>query len=798
VPASDEITLTGCAQHNLCDLDLAFPADALIFVTGPSGAGKSSLVFGTLHAESRRRYLESLSTAERSRLDQIAPPQLENAENLPLTVAIRSNSLSSGPRNTVGTESGLLAPLQVLFASRSEGFCPDCGQPVKVWQTADVLAELDTFPPDTRLQLGFPFQQEVNSAEAADWLTAAGFRRVVLDDRVLTLEELKQLDRKSTHLTVLVDRVKLGSAETSRLRESLEACYRAGRGTCELFAEGPPANSEWTACELDGRPWSRHQFSRERDCLHCGRSMLDPVPALFRWTSPLGTCPACRGRGVVKLEAGRTSGKQQSVCPACEGARLNPDARGYRLHGSSLPELHALTIREFGIWINRHLEQDLLKGELQRRIEVLNNLGLSDLPLDLATHRLSDAERVSISQANAAAEPFPGALYLIEEPFSGRVVEEWPAVVKVLNRLRDGGAGVCVVQARAGVLQQLDSVSPDRIFRLGPGSGDRGGRLVEEDHEDATAADLPERRSETSPDKIVCVQHLSWPWIEETEIAIAEGGLTVLTGSTPTRAVALLREVLTPALSGEPSPQRESVTFDRSLPFEQVQALTAETRRPHPRQIVAAAVGAFGGIRTVITETDDAKKRNLAKQDLSLFNKQGARCRRCEGTGRIGVDFDFLPEFELNCPECGGSRYEARVSDVRFRGLTLPEMLELTAEEAFRLFKGHHSVQRRLQLLKQVRLGYLRLGQSLTEMSRGERQRLRLAASLAKIRGTRTLLLAEELSWGLANAELPSLLSVLREFTTAGHSVVLVDAHEFWEKNSDIFVRLKPCQNTEN
>lgn len=792
MPASAEITLTGCAQHNLCDLDLSFPADALIFVTGPSGAGKSSLVFGTLHAESRRRYLESLSTSERSRLEQIAPPRVESAENLPLTVAIRPNSLAAGARNTVGTESGLLAPLQVLFAARAEGFCPACGERVKTWEPPDILAELEAFPPGTRLQLGFPFQLDVSVQDAAGWLTAAGFRRVVLDERVLTLDELQVRDFESARLTVLVDRVKLGSTETSRLRESLETCYRAGRGKCVIFAEAV-AVEDWTDSELEGQTWSAHEFTRDRDCLRCGRPMLDPTPALFRWTSPLGACPACRGRGYVKTSPGKQSGKRLNVhaaCPECEGARLNPDARGYRLENSTLPELHALSVREFGTWIETHLEPELLREELTRRIELLSLLGLSAVPLNLPTERLSDAERLSISLAGAAAEPLPGACYLIEEPFSGRVREEWPIVVEVLNRLRGGGAGVCVVQARTDVLEDLKSFVPDRIIRLGPGAGERGGRLVRQTDEESSVAKLPDGKRESPTVKTVDIPNIDWPWMTQTDIAIAEGGITVLCGAASTRPVPLLREMLTPLLSRDELPQPASVRGDGSFPFEQVQALTAETRRPHPRQIVAAAVGTFGGVRTVIADTDDAKKRNLTRQDLSLFNKEGARCVRCEGTGRIGVDFDFLPEFELSCPECGGSRYDSRVGEVRFRGLTLPEILELTAEEAFRLFKGHHSIQRKLQLLKQVRLGYLRLGQSLTEMSRGERQRLRLAASLAKIRGARTLLLAEELSWGLATSELPSLLSVLREFTTAGHSVLLVDAHEFWLQQADHSVRL--------
>lgn len=791
MPASADITLTGCSQHNLRHLVVSFPADALTFVTGPSGAGKSSLVFGTLHAESRRRYLESLSTAERSQLDEVAPPQLDSAENLPLTIAIRSNSLSTGSRNTVGTESGLLGPLQLLFASNSEGFCPNCGHPVKSWQPQDILTELESLPADTRLQLGFPFLEDADYQDAAGWLAAAGFQRVILNERVLTLDELPQEQSTSTGpLTVLADRLKSGSSNQSRLRESLETCYRAGRGKCELFAEGVPINTAWTACELDGQAWSRRRFTRDRDCLSCGRPMLDPAPALFRWSSPLGACPTCQGRGLVKLDKTRGSGKETSICPACDGSRLNPDARGYRLHDISLPELQAFTIQQFGHWVDQNLQDHLLQEELTRRIAFLSLLGLAQLPLDTLTSRLSDAEQISLSLTSAATDPLPGALYLVEEPFSGRLSAEWPAIREVLDRLRTSGAGVCLVQSRSDIFNHSESFSPETIFRLGPGSGDQGGQLVEEADSDELPVEISKQNQAPTRKEPVRIQNIAWPWMTETEIALIEGGITVVTGIAETRVVALLREVLTPGLAGEQLSHGQPITCNSDLPFEQTQSLTSESRTPHPRQIVAAAVQAFGGIRTAITETDDAKKRNLTAKDLSLFNKEGARCLRCEGTGRIGVDFDFLPEFELKCPECGGSRYDSRVSEIRFRGLTLPEILELTAEEAFRVFKGYHPIQRKLQLLKQVRLGYLRLGQSLTEMSRGERQRVRLAAALGKIRGTRTLLLAEELSWGLATSELPSLLAVLKEFTTAGHSVLLVDAHEFWENNSDIFVKL--------
>ncbi|MBD3676627.1 MAG: hypothetical protein HUJ26_24205 [Planctomycetaceae bacterium] len=766
--SAEMIQLSGCRQHNLRDLNVSIPALGLTLITGPSGAGKSSLAFATLHAESRRRYLESLSTSERRRFDHIAPPQLDEAQNLPLTVAVRPDTPASGPRNTLGTEAGLIGILQMMFASGAECICPDCGAEVRVWQVEEILEALAEIPDGTRAQIGFPLQQQMSGQEAVDWLQVAGFQRVVHEGKVIALADLADVPAIE-ECTVLVDRIKIGSTNKSRVRESLELCQRAGRGRCVLFTEEIVGQEGWEATSLDGQDWWRRVFSRERDCLQCGRSILDPEPSLFRWTSPSGACATCRGRGWVK------SRKETKVCEACDGTRLNADARAYRLEGASLPELHQMTVRQLADWIASRMVESLSRDELRSRMEALQELGFANFPLATEIASLSSTERTTLALCQAAVDPLAGALYLLEEPYSGHPESAWSKIDGVVESILSHGAGVCLVQADDEAVLRSSHLKLDQILRLGPGAGDQGGRIVDESSTNADPIKPPDRECETGR-----LDKLDWPWMLDTALEIAWGGITVLSGPLAARPIGFLREVLRPSI-------QEELESGRLTQFEQVHSLGNETRKPHPRQTVLAAIQAFGVVRQLLAETDDAKKQNVTAGDFSLHKKEGTRCPRCEGSGRVSVELDFLPEFELPCPECGGSRYDSRVDDIRFRGLTLPDIFQLTAEQAFRTFKGHHRLQKRLQLLKQVQLGYLRLGQSLTELSRGERQRLRLAAALAKIRGTKTLLLIEELSIGLAAEELPSLLSVLREFTTAGHSVLLVDPHPFWEKYSDKF-----------
>ncbi len=765
---SSEILLSGCRQHNLRNLDLSLPAHGLTLITGPSGSGKSSLAFATLHAESRRRYLESLSTSERSRFDHIAPPHLDDATNLPLTVAIRPDSLSSGSRNTLGTESGIIPLLQMLFASYADSTCPDCETPVRTWGSQEIIETLNELPEGTRLQLGFPLQQTVSGTEAINWLQTAGFQRVVHEGKICSLTDLSE-DSALEDLVVIVDRVKTGSTNDVRIRESLEVCFRGGQGKCIAYAEDTASDSNWQSLSLDDRKWFSRLFSRERDCLNCGRSLMNPAPSLFRWSSPLGACAECQGRGWVKTN------RTKSTCGRCEGSRLNPDACAYQMHDRSLPELHRLQVLELRQWVDQHLHNDLHHQELLRRLNLLAEIGFESFPLDCSVSSLSASERTSLALCDAAVEPLPGALYLVEEPYSGHPPEDWSKVDRIISQVLTGGAGVCLVQAEEEPITRR--LHLDHLIRLGPGSGDDGGQLVAEpDSRDETPS---VNHLKTEPFKL---RQIDWSWIEQTELEISVGGITTISGTLATRPIGLLRECLASRLA--------ELAEDDSFPFPEQQSLATETRKPHPRQTVLSAIQAFGGIRQLLAETDDAKKRNVTASDLSLHKKEGARCVRCEGTGCVSVDLDFLPEFELPCPECGGSRYESRINEIRFRGLTLPEIMKLTAEEAFRIFKGHHRIQKRLQLLKQVQLGYLRLGQSLTQLSRGERQRIRLSAALAKSGGTKSLLTIEEISNGLSSSELPSILSVLREFTSAGHSVLLIDANEFWQKNSDIFQKL--------
>ena len=777
---STEISLSGCRQHNLRNIDVSLPSRGLTLITGPSGSGKSSLAFATLHAESRRRYLESLSTSERSRFDHISPPDLDDAVHLPLTIAIQPETLSSGSRNTFGTATGIVSVLQMLFASRSECDCPDCGASIRVWETQEIIESLTELPAGTRLQIGFSLQQTLSGADAISWLQTAGFQRVIHQGKVYPLSDLS--DVKSLNgLVVVVDRIKTGSTNEARLRESLEVCFRAGQGKCIVFADSlsseSSTNLEWQSIELDDAPWFQRIYSRERDCLNCGRSVMSPELALFRWSSPLGACPECRGRGSIKANRKKKIGK--TTCKKCEGARLNSDALAYRLSGKTLPELHSMTVFEFQDWVNDHRLEELHVSELLRRLELLSDIGFGAFPLKSEISSMTAVERTSLAIASATVEPLAGALYILEEPYSGHPRDDWSKVDQLISLILNSGAGVCLVQAQEEPVTHSPLLTLDHILQLGPGSGDEGGTIVDAPAEIAVVPPHQPRDVERTT-----LNDVEWPWSQQTELEFSVGGITILSGSLATRPISLMRDCLLPKFS--------ELAEGDSSPFQNVESLAVETRKPHPRQTVLSAIQAFSAVRQLFAETDDAKKRNLGAGDFSLHKKDGGRCTRCEGTGQVAVELDFLAEFELPCPECEGTRYEPRVNEVRFRGYTLPEIMNLTASEAFRAFKGEHRIQKRLQLLKQVRLGYLRLGQSLTQMSRGERQRLRLAATLAKTDGTKHLVVIEELSNGLSAAELPSLVSVLRDFTTAGHSLFLVDANDDWEKYSDIFQKLTP------
>lgn len=774
------VSLRGCRQNNLTGFDLELPLRTLIAFTGSSGSGRRSLVFGTVHAESRRRYLESFSTAARGELESFARPDLDAAEGLPLTVAIRADSLAAGPRQTVATATGALPLLAGVFCRHAQPHCAACRRDVRSWTPQDVVDEIRQLPAGTRLQVGFLLRESLPLGEAARWLVRGGFSRGVVDERVISLETLTADTRSlpTEGLFVIVDRIASDTGDDSRWRESLEVCFRGGRDTCRIIAERPLLDDSPAATlTLDGRDWFRSDFSRILRCAGCGREFPEPVPQLFSFSSALGACRECRGTGSIRTARGAAT----ETCPVCGGDRWNDDARAFRWRGRSLPELLSLTLDEFSAWFSDVSAGSASRGlceTLASRLAPLRQAGLGVLRLDAPIASLSDGERRRLALCHALAAPLTGALYLVETPSSGVVDTELDALAEQLAQLRERGNSVWIIDDHPGLLAGCE-----RVIRLGPGAGTHGGQIVFDGLPAEYARRFPAGPTESARTKSHSGAQIVWkrPGAEgetsETH-TIGSPSLTIFTGPSASRPIEVFRAAVVPEMSLDPR-------------FEQVIAPRRHMATGSVRNVVAAALHVFPAIRRAFAETPEARRRQATAAAFSLHATDGLRCSVCEGTGRIAIDMRHLSDLESVCHECRGTRYRAEVDEFRLRGVSIVEALRMTADDAFRFFKGDPGIQRKLQRLREWNLHYLRLEQPLSELSPGELCRLRLAAETGRVSVARRLFLLEEPTAGLSREEVPLLLEAFRRLIDAGATVLCADTHPLLIAGADAVIDLR-------
>ena len=794
VAATRTVSLTGCRQNNLRGFDAEISLHRLVSITGRSGSGRSSFVFATVHAESRRRYIESFSTSARKNLESLARPKLDGADHLPLTVAIRSDSLARGPRNTVATATGILPHLAQLFSRQGQPHCPACDRAVRRYSPEEILAELDELPDGTRVQLGFRFRENIPVNVAADWLVKSGFARCLRDGETHSLDELTEESGPvpPAGLPVIVDRLKTGSGGVVRLRESLELCFRGGNRDCFVLAE-TPFGSDVSRRPVDGGDWFERVFSRDWRCHGCNRLFLEAQPALFSFSTAIGACPQCRGIGAVR----ESRSALVEDCPECGGTRLGPDARAYRIGDDSLPDLLRLSlgalVKKLGRWKSSGTIEDAA-GSLELRLHALQTVCVSHLPLNLPVRRLTSSETRRIALADAAASPLTGALYLIEAPSSGLPRGELPRIRDAIETLYRAGNSVWLVDDHPDFIAHADSV-----VRFGPAGGADGGSIVfqgtaDEYRSEFAQRDAPELTLQTDDAGEVTCAGWEWPGVRLASLTMPLRKLIVVTGASNTRSVAFFRDVLAPSVRGTPDSRFGTVQVDGLEQIDETISIAPESRTPPPRSLVVSSLKIFGAIRALLADVPEARRRSLSLRSFSLNVADGVRCPACDGTGMVAVDLQHLPDLELVCPECEGNRYQPFVKEIRYRGLNVIEILELTADEAFRFFKGHPLIQRKLQMLRELNLQYLRLGQARRQLSLGERCRLQLASESARVSQNRRLLLIEEPTTGLARDEVASLVQVFRRLTEAGASLLIAEHHPILLDHADTVIDLGQSQ----
>jgi excinuclease ABC subunit A len=832
---SSSIEIRGAREHNLKHIDVNLERNRFTVITGVSGSGKSTLAFDILFAEGQRRYLESLNAYARQFVQPASRPDVDAIFGIPPTVAIEQRTSRGGRKSTVATLTEIYHFLRLLYVKLGVQHCPACRARIEP-QSADVIAArllkdyrgrtITLFAPLIVARKGL-------YTALAKWARGKGFRELRVDGAMLPTAKWPRLDRFVEHnIELPVATLAMSAAREGELREALAAALEHGRGVVHVESVG------------NGKKNGHAVFSTKRACPNCGTGFPELDPRLFSFNSRHGWCKSCYGTGLVlpDIDAEQTGEEakwrdagaeaEPGVCPDCAGERLNPVARNVLFRDRSISRLTDLPVEEFakalGAWKlgGREIEigRDIL-AELTARTAFLCDVGLGYLQLNRAAPTLSGGEAQRIRLAAQLGSNLQGVCYVLDEPTIGLHPRDNLALLDTLDRLRSKGNTLVVVEHDEETIRRAD-----HVIDLGPGAGSRGGWLVAQGtaSELARRADSPTGRCLAAPLKhsrgrrrtvaadtpSIVIRGADLHNLRTVDARIPLGRLTVITGVSGSGKSSLARDVLLGNLKRligrRPGKSRsEDVALEgcRSIEgWQWVSRVLEVDQTPigkTPRSCPATYIGFWDSIRRLYAETTDARIRGFTASRFS-FNTAGGRCEACEGQGMQRIEMSFLPDVQVLCDVCGGRRFNSETLGILFRGKSIGDTLALSVDDAVEFFSAQRSVQHPVQLLADVGLGYLSLGQPSPTLSGGESQRIKLVAELAKSRtdavgidnarrdGQHTLYVLDEPTVGLHMADVEKLVHVLQRLVDAGNTVVVIEHNLDIMAEADWIIDLGP------
>ncbi len=801
----DEIIIKGARVHNLKNINLRLPKNKLIVFSGVSGSGKSSLAFDTIFAEGQRRYLESLSPYARQFLGQMDKPDVDEILGLSPAIAIDQKALSHNPRSTVGTLTEIHDYLRVLFARMGEVFCPLCGEKIQklsLDEMTDIIKEkaknlknktVTVLSPVVRGRKGEYYQM------LYDFLSL-GYSFAYIDSKKYSLHDKIELSRYKNHtIEIVIDTVLID--DESRLFEAIENATNYSKGLVKVIfeEEKPPHKIKETL--LLSSLWT---------CPKDNFAFPEVEPRLFSFNSPYGACPACHGLGKEDIFT-------NEICPVCEGKRLKPEALAVKINGKNIYELSNLSVDQLYLFFNKYeanlkekekiIVADLIKT-IKERLKFLSEVGLSYLSLSREAETLSGGEAQRIRLASQIGSQLSNALYVLDEPTIGLHERDTDKLIKILETLKERNNTIIVVEH-----DEKTIYSSDYLVDLGPGAGVKGGYITacgkteelienEKKYQSLTLDYLrgkrtvfvqnPLRGQITEKLKIIGARANN---LKNINVEIPLRKLVVVTGVSGSGKSSLIYDVLYKNLVKliYRLPQ-DLEKVSKILGSEYLDRVVMVTQAPigrTPRSNPATYTGIFTPIREFYASLEEARQRGYSASRFS-FNVKGGRCEACEGAGYKLIEMHFLPPVLVECEVCHGKRFNRETLQVKYQGKNISEVLDLTVEEALQFFEGIYPITEKLQVLKEVGLGYIKLGQSATTLSGGEAQRIKLARELTHPLGRRVLYLLDEPTVGLHYYDIEMLLKVLIKLIEKGNSVIMIEHNMHVIKCADYIIDLGP------
>jgi excinuclease ABC subunit A len=936
VAARKTLAVQGARVHNLKNISVELPRDALIVVTGLSGSGKSSLAFDTIYAEGQRRYMESLSSYAKRFVAQVAKPDVDFVFGLSPVISIEQKTTGNNPRSTVGTMTDVASYLNLLFATIGQAHCPRTGEPAPSRTASQILEAILSLPEGTEVELHAPvfpiYGEDVDVLYAE--LRKKGVRRVIVDGEIVDLADRDEPkpsddggaeseasddgDTSMAQMDAIVDRFIVGRKHEKAIKAGIAATLLIGDGLMQIqIAKG--------AGKAAADRFYKETCSATRHLVYG-----DIGPAYFQFNNPESACRTCGGLGVDKLthpdllvpdpdrsilggcfvreafkynpdtwdgrlmfslsqllnfrldspwkllsdsvrdailyglgatkirmmsppdakalrggpdgrEVGfhgiarrieryyrryRQRGEANSrveewldkvmverPCPECQGARVRATRLLFRINGRNIHELGQLHFDELQRFLSTvkttgrgaDAGRQVL-GDIRSRLDLLLGIGLDYLSFNRRSSTLSGGESQRIRLSSQIGSGLMGMLYVLDEPSIGLHPKDNVKMIATIKRLRDIGNTVIVVEHDEDTIR-----AADHIVEMGPGPGVHGGRVVAQ----GTIDDLLKRKASPTGQFLSGARSIAMPAKRRTgnakslvirgarennlkslTVTIPLGQMVAVTGASGSGKSTLVTDILYKALW-------KRIVDTRALPgdhdgidgVEHVHKVVNIDQSPigrNSRSNPATYVGFYDTIRDLFTATPLSVERDYKPGRFS-FNVKGGRCEECQGEGVITTQLYFMPDVEVTCGACKGARFNSETLEVTLRGKTIDDILNMSVEEGVAFFAGEPSIGRKIQVLADLGLGYLTLGQSATTLSGGEAQRIKIATELSTLqRAKHTVYILDEPTTGLHLADIERLLESLNRLVDAGHTVLLIEHHLDVIKTADHVIDLGP------
>lgn len=898
------LSVSGARVHNLKNIDVSIPHNALTVITGLSGSGKSSLAFDTIYAEGQRRYIETFSAYARNMLGSLERPDVDQINGLSPVIAIEQKTINRNPRSTIGTTTEIYDYLRLLYSRIGQALSYVSGLPmVKYTEEKIINLILDKYL-GSKIYILSPLvkNRKGHYKELFEQLRKKGYLNVRADGELKEIVPGMKLDRYSNHsVELVVDKLLVQEKDVSRLRDSVAEALRSGGKELIILNMDTETVAHYSQLLMD--PES-------------GISYRDPAPHNFSFNSPQGACSCCKGLGYVNMvdreklipnpslsiyqggitalgsyknnmifwqisaicekygsniktpisdlpeeaindilngtnerlaiktdlqtsfnyfqtyeglikylelqQSDDVSAKEQKwsgqfysrvTCPECHGTRLNKEALHFFIADKNIAQLSEMDISDLLKWMKNLPEklssQQLRIGseiikEIVSRLSFLSDVGLDYLSLNRNSATLSGGESQRIRLATQLGSELVNVLYILDEPSIGLHQRDNKRLIDSLKKLRDAGNTIIVVEHDKEIMLESDF-----IVDIGPKAGRKGGNVVFE----GTPSQMLKTHTLTSDylngtlqiARPVAVRDGNKKYIKLTgctgnnlknvSITLPLGKFICVAGVSGSGKSSLINGTLQPILSKhfyrsiqEPLPYKKIEGIEN---IDKVITVDQSPLGKSPRSNPATYTGIFSDIRNLFVSLPEAKIRGYKPGRFS-FNVSGGRCEACSGNGYKTIEMNFLPDVLVPCELCGGKRYNRETLEVRFKGKSIADVLDMTINQAVEFFSGIPNILKKLQVLQQIGLGYIKLGQPSSTLSGGENQRVKLATELAKRDTGKTLFILDEPTTGLHFEDVNVLLGVLNRLVDKGNTVLVIEHNLDVLKCADYIIDMGP------